>query len=131
MAIVESRRLDQMFEEGAGRRDVGEDGVLFKRARALEEKDRLILELAFKNNLTVRQIGRILEKPAGTISRRMNRICARLRDPMVAALLEPDCGLASQFRRIAIEHFVQGRKVDELARVHQIRSRQVRVMLGF
>jgi Sigma-70, region 4 len=131
VAIVDSRRLDQMFGAQAGRRDFGGEGDLFRRARALGEKDRLIIELAFKNQMTVRQIGQILEMPAGTISRRVNRICARLRDPMVVALLEGDCGLASQMKRIAIEHFVRGKRVDELAKEHQIKPGQVRGVLSF
>src|SRR5437867_233984 len=117
MPLVDALRLDRTFSADIDPTPApAAQTVLFTRARALKPNDRLLLELAFKNNLSVRQIGRIFQRPAGTISRKVNRLCARLRDPLVAALLDPACPLSDPYRQIAIEYFAQGRQIGELAR---------------
>ena len=131
MPLVDALRLDQEFAEQDRPTAADAHRVLFRRAQALEPKDRLILELAYQKNLSVRQIGRILDRPAGSISRRMNRLCARLRDPLVAALLEPSCVLTSEYRQIAIEYFAQKREIRELARQRDMTPTQIRAVLNF
>ena len=86
MPLVDALRLDQIFSDDRRPSLADAHEVLFRRARVLAPKDRLLLELAYKNNLSIRQIARILDRPAGSVSRKMNRLRARLHDPMVAAL---------------------------------------------
>jgi hypothetical protein len=114
---------------GSGRGEPQQE--LFRRAAVLNAQDQLLLELAFKNNVSVRTIGRTLNKPAGTISRRLQRLCARLRDPMVGALIDPACQLGPEFRQVAIEYFAQGQTIRELADLHQMAPQQVRAVLAF
>ena len=131
MPLVDALRLDQQFAEQQRPIESDANQVLFRRARALAPKDQLLIELAYQKNLSVRQIARILDRPAGSISRKMNRLCARLRDPLVAALLEPGCVLAPEYRQIAIEYFAQKREIRELARQREMTPTQIRAVLNF
>jgi hypothetical protein len=131
MPLVDGHRLDQMYSHTPRPSLADAQQVLFRRAAVLGEKDRMLLELAFKNNLSIRQIGRIFQRPAGTISRRVARLCARLRDPIVVALLEPDCALAAPYRELAIEYFVHRKPLDHLAVARSITRTEVRDMLNF
>jgi hypothetical protein len=130
MPQVDALRMDQVFAED---RDVrrSDGDVLFKRARVLAPQDRLLIELAYQRNLTVRQIGQLLDRPAGSVSRRIKNVCQRLRHPLVAALLEPGCPLDERLRQIGIEYFAQKREIRELARDRQMTATQVRAVLNF
>src|SRR5215217_3462147 len=107
MPLVDSLRLDTLPESCPHGSQPPAHEALLERARALEPKDRLLLELTFRKNLSVREIARILERPAGTVSRRLHRLCKRLRDPLVAALLDESCALTPEYRALAIEYFAQ------------------------
>src|SRR3954467_7732411 len=85
MPLVDSLRLDRFSESHPHGSQPPAFEALLERARALEPKDRLLLELTFRKNMTVREIALILERPPGTVSRRLHRLCKRLRDPLVAA----------------------------------------------
>lgn len=130
MPLVDSLRLDQVTLENPPI-PTHPNQVLFARARALGPDDRLVIELAFGKNLSVRQIALILKRPPGTISRTLNRLCKRLRDPIVAALLEADCPFSPQFKRIAMEYFAQGMRMRDIGRRHQKTRLQVRAILAF
>jgi DNA-directed RNA polymerase specialized sigma24 family protein len=106
------------------------NSALLRRAQFLRDEERLLLELAIRSDLSVRQIGRLKNVPPGTISRRVQRLCARLRDPMVNWLIDPAaCTLPPEHRQLAIEHFVQGHSSNELAEKHMMRAARVRQML--
>src|SRR5205809_873985 len=77
--------------------------VLLSRAAFLEREDRSLMDLVFRHNLSLREVGMIVAKPPGTLCRKVQRLCARLRDPMVAALLTEPCDLADELRQIGIE----------------------------
>ena len=130
MPLVDANLLNFQYPEQSRAIPAGHE-ALFKRAAALEPRERLLLELAFKENLSVRQIAKIFERPAGTISRQLQRLCARLRDPIVAALLEPQCVLAPQIRALAIAYFAQGKRLEDLAREHDLTRTRVRNVLHF
>ena len=131
MPIISSQRLDQIYADD--RRQIPDDAldVMFKRAEALSKADRMLLELAFKHNCTVRRLGELFEAEPGTISRRLRRICTRLREPIVAAILEPTCQLLPEYRQLAIEYFVQGLRLADLAEQHQMPLTQVRSIVHF
>jgi hypothetical protein len=132
MPLVDSRRLDFLAEDVPhGSQEPAQHEMLLERASVLEPRDRLLLELTFKRNLTVREIARILERPAGTVSRRLHRLCKRLRDPLVAALIDARCPLTPEYRILAIEYFAQGRLIADLEDRHQIPRGKIRAMLHF
>lgn len=131
MPLIASNRLDQLFADGSQFRSLERKEMLLNRARVLPQQDRLLLELAFKNHLSLRQIAQILKRPPGSISRRVNRLRARLCDPLVAALLEPDCTLAPRYHAIAIQYFAQGRRLDQLMREHELTRFELRGILSF
>src|SRR5206468_7824559 len=87
---------------GAGRSE--DAGELFRRARFLMPDDRLLIELAFKNQMSLRQIARATGRPAGSISRRLVRLCARLRDPSVLVIIDPafPVPLSPEHRQLAV-----------------------------
>jgi hypothetical protein len=115
-------------------RDLGDErGELFRRARFLRDEDRLLIELAFKNHMSMRQIARATGRPAGSISRRLVRLCTHLRDPAVLVMIDPafPFPLPPEHRQLAIEHIVQWRSARQLAEVHQMPLHEVRRILAF
>src|SRR5690349_20199367 len=131
MPLVSSNRLDQLYSQTNRSYNPDPHRELFTRAKALAPPDQLLLELTFKNKLSVRQIGRIFSLPAGTVSRRVQRLCARLRDPLVSSLLAPRCPLAPDCREIALQYFAQKLKMEQIASLHHIPRSQVRQILNF
>src|SRR5262245_51228303 len=131
MPLIATNRLDQLFADGSQFRALEGKEVLLNRARVLPQQDRLVIELAFKNQLSMRQIAQILKRPPGSISRRLNRLRARLCDPLVAALLDPDCTLAPRYHAIAIQYFAQGKRLDQLMREHEVTRFELRGILSF
>jgi hypothetical protein len=132
MPIVRSQRLDELFENDR-RRDAPliQRDELFRRAAALKKDDRLLLELAFKNNLTVRQLAEVFKQPPGTISRRLRRVARLLREPIVTALLDENCDLLPEYRLLAVEYFVQGMRLAELSELHQMSILKLRDIFRF
>lgn len=130
MPLVDARRLDQVFAASSRPTEPGNE-ALIERAKALGPRDQILLELSLRNGLSTRQIARVLELPAGSVSRRKRLLCARLRDPLVVALLDPACPLSEEHRQIAIEHFAQCRTIRELSRHRQIPRAQVCALLHF
>jgi hypothetical protein len=104
---------------------------LLTRARWLDPDDRLLVELAVKNRLSRRKLGQLFHVPAGTISRRLQRLAARLYDPLVADLVDPSCPLAPEYRQIGIEHFLRGQTIPTIADKHQMRHADVRSILQY
>jgi DNA-directed RNA polymerase specialized sigma24 family protein len=113
--------------------DQSHDAELFRRARFLLPDDRLLLELAFKNHLSIRQIARLRNKPAGTISRKIMRLCKRLRDPAVVVLIDPlfAIPLRDEYRTLGIEHLLQGLPARQLADRHQMPIAEVQRILSY
>ena len=118
MPLVDHRRIDQDFTTQPPRSSAPHRDGLLRRARHLQPQEKLLVELAFKNQLSHRQIAQILHVPAGTISRRLGRVCRLLRDPMILALLENECELPAETRALAIAHFLHRRSAAQLAGQH-------------
>jgi DNA-directed RNA polymerase specialized sigma24 family protein len=131
MRLLDPQKLDRFFSESAvAPRDVL-NGSLLERSLALLPDERLIMELAFKSYLTHRQIAQLLNVPAGTVTRRLQRICRRLRDPLVVLLLDERCPLPSDTRAIAIGHFLHNRSATQLSRQLGIRRQEILRTLNY
>src|SRR5262245_28185825 len=132
MPLISAARLDQIFTEDEPRSHTPDPrDVLFARARALPREDQLLLELVYRQQLSHRQIAVLVRQPPGTVSRRLARIVARLRDPLVASLLDPDCILTPSYRLIGIEYFAQRNRIGAIAAHHDLPHSQVRSILNF
>jgi len=137
MPLRENPVLDRMLPTAEprwvmwGRRGTGSSAAdtLLGRAALLDDRDRLLVELALRNGASNRQLGRVLGIPAGTVSRRLRRLLRRLHEPIVAALTEPSINLPPEYRQLGIEHFVRGLTSGQLADLHQMNVRRVQQML--
>jgi len=108
----------------------GQRAVL-KRAELLDPDDRLLVRLALHNGVSRRQLAQVLHIPAGSVTRRLQRLGARLNDPIVVALLEPRCPLSPEYRQLGVEHFLQGRSLRQLADAHRMAIGEVRRVLAY
>lgn len=108
-----------------------EGGELLRRSKFLLKPDRQLIELCVRGGISRRQMGELLGLPGGTVSRRIQKILARLQDPISAALLDPSCPLADEYRQLGIEHFVQGHTVLHLADLHRMKRPAVTSVLDF
>jgi DNA-directed RNA polymerase specialized sigma24 family protein len=98
-------------------------------ARLLPKPDQLLLELILRARLSRRDIARILEVDAGTVSRRYYRLSRRLSDPLVVALSEPNCALPPLERQVALDRHVVGMKIEDIARKHRLSVHEIRTIL--
>jgi len=124
MPLVDHRHIDRMMPRTsiAAQRAPLEsaNGALLRRAQFLAPRDRLLVEMAFEKQLSHRQIGQLMSIPAGTVTRRLQRICRRLRDPMIVLLMDECCPLPPDQRDLALEHFLNRCPATELSRLHQV-----------
>jgi DNA-binding MarR family transcriptional regulator len=98
---------------------------LKKRISLLKREDQILIELAMSGTASRRRIAELIKQPAGTVSRRLRRLAARLHDPLVLGLLDDDCPLSPQQRQIGVEHLLTRLSVRELAAKHQMSSAAV------
>ena len=104
---------------------------LWERISLLHPADRILLELYFRARASYRQIGRIVNRPPGSVNRAIRRLGRRLHDPLVLTLLHPDCPLDPVYRQIGVEHFLSGLPVPQLARQHDLPAARVRRIVHF
>ena len=95
----------------------------------LRPAERVLVELAVRGGRSHRQIAALVGGTPGSITRKLQRLSQRLRDPLVLALLHPNCLLEPQERQIGVEHFLCGLSAKELAAKHQIPAVRVRRVL--
>jgi DNA-directed RNA polymerase specialized sigma24 family protein len=128
MPIVSNASLDQLAEISRDR--IGEmHKQLLRRASFLLPEDRLLIDLIVRNRLSRRQVGAIMGKDSGTLTRRLQRLSRRLHDPLAIALTDPRCPLPQAQRQLGIEHFLQGLSTAELADRHRMPPTRVRHIL--
>lgn len=130
MPIHENRVIERANSSTPVAMD-GEPTVLLKRARLLEREERLLVELALQGRLSRRKLGEVFHVPAGTVTRRLQRIAARLYDPLVIDLLDDTCPIAPEYRQIGVEHFLQRLSVATIAAKHCMRAADVRASIHF
>jgi hypothetical protein len=104
---------------------------LLRRAELLLPPDRLLVQLALRNHLSRRQLAEVMGIPAGSVSRRLQRLGARLNDPLVIALLHEKCTLAADYRQLGVEYFLQDRPMRDLARSHDMPLTEVRQIITY
>jgi DNA-directed RNA polymerase specialized sigma24 family protein len=102
-----------------------------KRIALLPQRDRAIVELTLRSNLSRSEIARAFGMSAGQVSRRLKVLYARLHDPLVIALFDERCPLAPEYRQLGIEHHLVGLSPRELADKHRLADGEVRRMLVF
>lgn len=127
MPLVENRILDESYADQPAIRPDAAD--VLRRAALLPEPDRAIVHMSLKTGASRHVIGRALGLNPGTITRRLQRIGARLHDPIVLALLDPACPLIGEYRQVGVEHFLQGLSTHAIAQKHRISHDRARRML--
>jgi DNA-directed RNA polymerase specialized sigma24 family protein len=130
MLQINSQLLDQISHD-LRRDQVNGRADVLDRLHLLAEKDRALVEMALKHNLTHRQVGGLLSVAPGVVTRRLHRIIRRLRDPLVVALADRTCTLPPEHRQLGIEYFLQRRSAMELAREHGLARIEVEKMLHY
>lgn len=104
---------------------------LLDRARLLPDRERWIVELVYRHHVPVRRVGEVLGIDAGTVSRIARRAWRRLSDPIARELARPGLPLPPDAVAVAIDHFLRGQAVAEIARGRGVSPAQVRGMLDF
>lgn len=104
---------------------------LRQRIELLLPDDRLLVELIMGGTISRRQAAQLMKLGTGTVTRRMQRIGARLHDPIVRHLMEPKCPLPPDYRQIGVEHFLAGLSSKKLAAKHGITSGEVSRMIEY
>jgi DNA-directed RNA polymerase specialized sigma24 family protein len=123
--------LDRFEEAAVPVSGAGAREEMLRRAQWLEEKDRVIVQLWVKGNLTLREMAGVVGLPAGSISRRLARVRERLQDRVVNALLESRAGLPEEFREVGLEYFLTGMALHEIADRHRMPVGEVRRIVQF
>ena len=109
----------------------GVSPALMGRIELLPTRDRAIVELTLRANLSRAGIARALDMAPGQVSRRLRVLYARLHDPLVVALCDDRCPLAPEYRQLGIEHFLLGVRVPQLSDKHRLPQAHVRRMLAY
>jgi DNA-directed RNA polymerase specialized sigma24 family protein len=104
---------------------------ILARARLLGQDDRLLVELALQSRVSRRKLGQIFHVPAGTVTRRLQRLARRLHDPVVIDLLDDSCPLTPEYRQVGIERFLRGQSAAAIADKHRMRPADVQLILHF
>src|SRR5689334_13769127 len=123
--VLERARRVEDVSEAQSRQRLKE---VLKRAELLPEQDRLLIEMVLRQ-VPRRRIAELLQCEAGTLCRRINRICARLYDPVVLALMHQQCPLAPEIRQVGVEKFLLGATLKDLARKHQVDTSEIKKRL--
>jgi hypothetical protein len=132
MLLIDPRKLDHATNHVIDTRILAQGSdALLRRYKLLGEQDRLLIDMALKHRLSRRQIGTVLGLTPGGVTRKLRRVMNRLHDPLVAALSDPDCTLAPEFRQIGIEYFLHRRPLKELSRLHRVSRQEVRSTLDY
>ena len=70
-------------------------------------------------------------KPSATDSRRfLRQLIKRLENPIVPFLLDKRIPLNRQFRQYAVERFILGLPVAQIAKAHKVKPAEVRMALA-
>jgi DNA-directed RNA polymerase specialized sigma24 family protein len=131
MPLLDPHILERQLNVRATASMSGEQRAILRRAELLAPRDRLLVRLSLHNGVSRRQLGEVLNLRPGTVTRRLQRLGARLNDPLVVALLREDCPLAPEYRQLGVEHFLQGRPMRDLAEAHRMSLSEVRRIITY
>src|SRR5688572_33374230 len=107
MPLLDPHILERQLNVRATAAMTGDQREILRRAELLPPRDRLLVRLSLNNGVSRRQLGEVLNLRPGSVTRRLQRLGARLNDPLVVALLREDCPLAPEYRQLGVEHFLQ------------------------
>jgi hypothetical protein len=128
--LCTNRMLDNMIADKPIRLS-GKPTTLMRRAKLLPERDRLLVELAVDSRLSRRKLARVFNRPPGSLIRRLHRLSARLYDPLVVDLTDPDCPLEPEQRQIGLEFYLLRLPARKIAARHGMKTYQVRRQLSY
>jgi DNA-directed RNA polymerase specialized sigma24 family protein len=131
MPLLDPHILERQLNVRATAAMSGEQRAILRRAELLAPQDRLLVRLSLHNGVSRRQLGEVLNLKPGSVTRRLQRLGARLNDPLVVALLREDCPLAPEYRQLGVEHFLQGRHMRDLAESHRMSLSEVRRIITY
>lgn len=91
------------------------DRELLANARLLPQRDRTIVELVYGHGVPVRRVAELVCLDPGTVSRSARRLRNRLNDPTTRNLCRAGLSLPELTRSLAIERFICGRSIRQIA----------------
>lgn len=130
MPLISTQEMAERFS-ASRRMTEGASPGLLGRLGLLEREDRMLLELVLRGRMSRRELASLYRCPAGTVTRRVQRLAARLHDPLVVALCDPKCPLPPEYRQLGLEYFLRGQSIRAMADRHLLRPGQVRQMIEF
>ena len=90
--------------------------ILLRRAAYMDAADENLVRLAIDGKHSYRQMTRVMRlASAGGTHRRVRLLIRRLREPVVAALLDFPGDLPADYREIGIRHFLRRQPVRDIA----------------
>ena len=109
--------------------------ILLNRAELLEPEDRALLRLAFDRGASLGEVAAVMGASRGTVSRRINKLLARLQQPGFLHLYREDAELSPLTRRVAQAYYIGGLPQRAVAQrlglsLHRIRE-QLTLFRGF
>jgi hypothetical protein len=111
-------RLDssnsELFSVRLDRDRLSTHHILLQRAIHLPAADQSLLRLALEGR-TFRDLSCIFRHSPGSLCRRVNRLLARLRHPVVAAICDFPADLPNLHRQVGIERFLLRRPIPRIA----------------
>ena len=131
MPLLDPTILERQLHVRAPRSLSDGQRAVLKRADLLDPDDRLLVRLALHNGVSRRQLAQMFKQQPGSVTRRLQRLGARLNDPLVVTLLDGQCPLAPEYRQLGIEHFLQGRSMRQLADAHRMTLSEVRRVVAY
>ena len=93
--------------------------------------DQMLLQMALRDLLPIREIARVVGCDAGTVSRRLQALHKRLRDPLVMALCDKRCPLPDDYRQIGLDYFLRSRNAREISELRQVSRFHVTQLIHF
>ena len=131
MPLLDPATLERQASARAPRGLSDGQRAVLKRAELLDPDDRLLVRLAVHNGVSRRQLAQIVNQQPGSVTRRLQRLGARLNDPLVVALIDGRCPLPPEYRQLGVEHFLQGRTMRQLADAHRMTLSEVRRVIAY
>lgn len=102
-----------------------------RRIAFLHPAERKLLEISLGSDFTRREIATLLGTSAGTITRRLRNILARLHRPIVAALVERGDLLPELYKEIGLAYFLRRTSIHQIARQLQLSPHRVTMIIQY
>jgi hypothetical protein len=105
--------------------------ILLRRADHLPEPDRTFVLCVLQRRQSFRELSALAGRSPGHLCRSVRQTIYRLRDPLVAALIETPGELSNQFREIGLRHFALGQSARCISRQTGLSIQEVLSMLAY